>query len=145
MSCCTCYTHSSIQLLSGCMAAGLPVNCHDGQESGCQLCCHHQYSRTACPVSYCTCYTHSIFQLLSGCMAAGLSVSCHDGQESGCQLCCHHQCNCLSEYCRHNKGRHTSQQLPLKSSATGTRARVARVRAEYPDQLDYSGCWHSSC
>ena len=27
-------------------------------------------------------------------------------------------------------------------SATGTRARVARVRAEYPDQLDYSdvGC-----
>ena len=24
-------------------------------------------------------------------------------------------------------------------SATGTRARVARVRAEYPDQLDYSG------
>ena len=28
-----------------------------------------------------------------------------------------------------------------KSSATGTRARVARVRAEYPDQLDYSGCW----
>ena len=25
-------------------------------------------------------------------------------------------------------------------SATGTRAQVARVRAEYPDQLDYSGC-----
>ena len=25
------------------------------------------------------------------------------------------------------------------NSATGTRARVARVRAEYPDQLDYSG------
>ena len=24
-------------------------------------------------------------------------------------------------------------------SATGTRTRVARVRAEYPDQLDYSG------
>ena len=26
-----------------------------------------------------------------------------------------------------------------KHSATGTRARVARVRAEYPSQLDYSG------
>ena len=26
-------------------------------------------------------------------------------------------------------------------SATGTRARVARVRAEYPSQLDYSGFW----
>ena len=31
-----------------------------------------------------------------------------------------------------------------KHSATGTRIRVARVRAEYPNQLDYSGvasCW----
>ena len=27
------------------------------------------------------------------------------------------------------------------NSATGTRTRVARVRAEYPDQLDYSGIW----
>jgi hypothetical protein len=27
----------------------------------------------------------------------------------------------------------------LKSSATGTRTRVARVRAEHPNQLDYSG------
>ena len=27
------------------------------------------------------------------------------------------------------------------SSATGTRTRVARVRAEYPSQLDYSGFW----
>ena len=26
-------------------------------------------------------------------------------------------------------------------SATGTRTRVARVRAEYPNQLDYSGFW----
>ena len=26
-----------------------------------------------------------------------------------------------------------------KSSATGTRTRVARVRAEYPNQLDYGG------
>ena len=26
-----------------------------------------------------------------------------------------------------------------KGSATGTRTRVARVRAEYPNQLDYSG------
>ena len=28
---------------------------------------------------------------------------------------------------------------PLGNSATGTRTRVARVRAEYPSQLDYSG------
>ena len=27
----------------------------------------------------------------------------------------------------------------LQISATGTRTRVARVRAEYPNQLDYSG------
>ena len=27
----------------------------------------------------------------------------------------------------------------LQNSATGTRTRVARVRAEYPNQLDYSG------
>ena len=31
------------------------------------------------------------------------------------------------------------------ASATGTRARVARVRAEYPGQLDYSGCWCHCC
>ena len=31
------------------------------------------------------------------------------------------------------------QQDP-NNSATGTRTRVARVRAEYPNQLDYSGC-----
>ena len=30
------------------------------------------------------------------------------------------------------------------ASATGTRARVARVRAEYPNQLDYSGYGRSS-
>ena len=30
--------------------------------------------------------------------------------------------------------------LPSKNSATRTRTRVARVRAEYPNQLDYSGC-----
>ena len=29
--------------------------------------------------------------------------------------------------------------LPIKVSATGTRTQVARVRAEYPNQLDYSG------
>ena len=33
--------------------------------------------------------------------------------------------------------------LPSKNSATETRTRVARVRAEYPNQLDYSGFWHS--
>ena len=35
--------------------------------------------------------------------------------------CVHGQCACI------------------KYSATGTRTRVARVRAEYPNQLDYSG------
>ena len=30
--------------------------------------------------------------------------------------------------------------LCSQNSATGTRTRVARVRAEYPNQLDYSGC-----
>ena len=29
----------------------------------------------------------------------------------------------------------------MQNSATGTRTRVARVRAEYPNQLDYSGFW----
>ena len=33
----------------------------------------------------------------------------------------------------------------LAYSATGTRARVARVRAEYPNQLDYSGCGGTTC
>ena len=28
-----------------------------------------------------------------------------------------------------------------KNSTTGTRTRVARVKAEYPNQLDYSGFW----
>ena len=28
------------------------------------------------------------------------------------------------------------------TSATGTRTRAARVRAEYPGQLDYSGFWY---
>ena len=37
VSCYTCYTHSMFQLLSGFMAAGLPANCHGGQESGYQL------------------------------------------------------------------------------------------------------------
>merc|ERR1712115_7143 len=31
------------------------------------------------------------------------------------------------------------QQFFWLNSATGTRTRVARVRAEYPNQLDYSG------
>ena len=31
-----------------------------------------------------------------------------------------------------------------KNSATGTRTRDARVRAEYPNQLDYSGCCSST-
>ena len=33
----------------------------------------------------------------------------------------------------------TVKRRSLKDSATGTRTRVARVRAEYPNQLDYSG------
>jgi hypothetical protein len=31
----------------------------------------------------------------------------------------------------------------IQNSATGTRARVARVRVEYPIQLDYSGAEHT--
>ena len=31
------------------------------------------------------------------------------------------------------------KRTPQTNSATGTRTRVARVRAEYPNQLDYSG------
>ena len=31
-------------------------------------------------------------------------------------------------------------RMPAQYSATGTRTRVARVRAEYPSQLDYGGC-----
>ena len=37
---------------------------------------------------------------------------------------------------------HTScdnADVPDQNSATGTRTRVARMRAEYPNQLDYSG------
>ena len=33
----------------------------------------------------------------------------------------------------------------LSNSATGTRTRVARVRAEYPNQLDYSGDAENLC
>ena len=33
-----------------------------------------------------------------------------------------------------------THEAPQYHSATGTRTRVARVRAEYPNQLDYSGC-----
>jgi hypothetical protein len=30
-----------------------------------------------------------------------------------------------------------------KNSVAGTRTRVFRVRAEYPDQLDYNGCCYT--
>ena len=42
---------------------------------------------------------------------------------------------------RTNTYLNSSRVLPrqIKHSATGTRTRVARVRAEYPNQLDYSG------
>ena len=36
-----------------------------------------------------------------------------------------------------------SLSLTSKYSAAGTRTRVARVRAEYPNQLDYSGVYIS--
>ena len=47
-------------------------------------------------------------------------------------------------YTRRVHGRHKAQSLHIQAiwaSATGTRARVARVRAGYPSQLDYSGFW----
>ena len=34
---------------------------------------------------------------------------------------------------------HIVTSVGVQNSATGTRTRVARVRAEYPNQLDYSG------
>ncbi len=37
------------------------------------------------------------------------------------------------------------KQMHVHNSATGTRTRVARVRAEYPNQLDYSGADMSNC
>ena len=39
---------------------------------------------------------------------------------------------------------HAASYLPgdRTTSATGARTRVARVRAEYPGQLDYSGFWY---
>ncbi len=40
---------------------------------------------------------------------------------------------------QHVRQRPFSAQGALANSATGTRTRVARVRAEYPNQLDYSG------
>ena len=36
------------------------------------------------------------------------------------------------------EGKRSSMQC-RQNSATGTRTQVARVRAEYPNQLDYSG------
>ena len=46
------------------------------------------------------------------------------------------------------KKTHTQTQLwffgvakPTTNAATGARSKVARVRAEYPNQLDYIGFW----
>ena len=39
------------------------------------------------------------------------------------------------------RGQWSCIENEFQYSATGTRTRVARVRAEYPNQLDYSGCW----
>jgi hypothetical protein len=39
----------------------------------------------------------------------------------------------------HSRSKNDEKVGIAKSSATGTRTRVARVRAEYPNQLDYSG------
>ena len=42
--------------------------------------------------------------------------------------------------CYHCLQAHAFLPEATTNSATGTRTRVARVRAEYPNQLDYSGC-----
>ena len=54
------------------------------------------------------------------------------GRTCACHLSCSWSALCASS---------VPLLCPSASSATGTRARVARVRAEYPGQLDYSGCW----
>ena len=41
----------------------------------------------------------------------------------------------------HQRRKKPAQVAGSKCSATGTRTRVTRVRAEYPNQLDYSGSW----
>ena len=46
--------------------------------------------------------------------------------------CCQQSCSQRLLHARHSS-------VCANNSATGTRARVARVRAEYPGQLDYSG------
>ena len=38
----------------------------------------------------------------------------------------------------HNKAQGRADSASKQNSATGTRARVARVRDEHPDQLDYT-------
>ena len=46
---------------------------------------------------------------------------------------------CRAPFCGAKRGVVCPREM---HSATGTRTRVARVRAEYPNQLDYSGfCW----
>ena len=47
---------------------------------------------------------------------------------------CQQSCRQQLLHARHSSAR-------ASNSATGTRARVARVRAKYPSQLDYSGFW----
>ena len=44
--------------------------------------------------------------------------------------------------CESSDGVDSNSTGPWKNSATGTRTRVARVRAKYPNQLDYSGSAH---
>ena len=44
---------------------------------------------------------------------------------------------CGSQLCLLSMPSHEAR----RNSATGTRTRVARARAEYPNQLDYSGFW----
>ena len=52
--------------------------------------------------------------------------------------------SCCQQSCRQRllHARHSS--VCANNSATGTRAWVARVRAEYPGQLDYSGSWEAA-
>ena len=100
--------------------------------------------RTACPVSCYTSYTLSNSQLLSGFMAAGLSEKVLKWTGIWMSALMLSPAQLLESKTADTKRRQMHHQLPSSFSATGTRARVARVRAEYPDQLDYSGFWQSS-
>ena len=70
------------------------------------------------------------------CLRRGVPVLCdrqmYAGLSDGCDMY-------RNDVYGHDDGTHIWIWNMPNNSATGTQARVARVRAEYPNQLDYSG------